>query len=198
MSSTKFIFLFLIEYLIGSIMFSYIIAKIYNIDLRKFRDGNPGGSNLWRLKGIKLGLIAIFLDYLKGFIPLYFIISKNSLTPFELTLISIAPLLGHIFPPMLNFKGGKGIATTFGIWSALTKYEVPLILGGVYTIFIFIKRENTTPEFDAIRALSGMFLTLIFIYVAHREFINVAILNTVLLIFSHKREIINIVERRQI
>ncbi|MCR4429339.1 MAG: glycerol-3-phosphate acyltransferase, partial [Caldiserica bacterium] len=134
-----FLLFFLVEYFTGSIMFSFILGKISGIDLRNFRDGNPGGTNLWRLKGWGLGLLGIFLDYFKGFMPLYLLLSKNDFTTWQLTCLSLAPLLGHLFPPMLKFKGGKGISTTFGVWSALTKYEVPLILGTVYALFVLIK-----------------------------------------------------------
>jgi len=51
-------------------MYSYIIAKMLNIDLSKIRDGNPGASNLWRAKGWKYGILALLLDYLKGALPL--------------------------------------------------------------------------------------------------------------------------------
>jgi len=194
MSTQRFVLFFVLEYLVGSIMFSDIIAKAHGINLRTFRDGNPGGANLWRLKGFGWGFLGIFLDYLKGFIPLYFIISHNNFTALELSLIAIAPLLGHLFPPMLKFKGGKGISTTFGIWSALTKYEVPLLLGFVFTIFVFIRKEDTTPEFDAVRALTGMIVAIIFVFIFHREFTLVAILNLVLLVFSHRKEIYNIMK----
>ncbi|MCR4428815.1 MAG: glycerol-3-phosphate acyltransferase [Caldiserica bacterium] len=195
MSWPIFFLYFLAEYLTGSIMFSFILGKISGKDLREFLDGNPGGTNLWRLKGFRWGFPGIFLDYLKGFIPLYFILSAGRLTTFQLTLISIAPLLGHIFPPMLKFKGGKGISTTFGVWSALTKYEVPLILGTVYALFVLIKRKGTTPEFDAVRALTGIFVVTVFVFLFRRDFIFVALLNAFLLVFTHRREIGKLIKK---
>ncbi|MFN4245137.1 MAG: glycerol-3-phosphate acyltransferase, partial [Brevinematia bacterium] len=64
-----------LQFISGSIMYSYIIAKLLNLDISKVRDGNPGSSNLWRLAGWKWGILALALDYLKGIFPLAIFIS---------------------------------------------------------------------------------------------------------------------------
>jgi acyl-phosphate glycerol 3-phosphate acyltransferase len=137
-------------------MYSYIIAKMLNINLSKIRDGNPGASNLWRAKGWKYGVLALLLDYLKGALPLAIFISLGIVENKHIIAISaLAGVLGHAFSPMLRFKGGKAVAVSFGAWSVLTKWEAPTILGTTFTIFTLIKPKGTTVGEDALRVIIG-------------------------------------------
>jgi len=150
------ILVILFQFLSGSIMYSYIIAKMLNIDLSKIRDGNPGASNLWRAKGWKYGILALLLDYLKGALPLTFFISLGIVeNKYIIAFSALAGVLGHAFSPMLRFKGGKAVAVSFGAWSVLTKWEAPTILGATFTIFTMIKPKDTTVEEDALRVIMG-------------------------------------------
>lgn len=151
----------LLQFLSGSIMYSYILARRTNIDLKGVRDGNPGSSNLWRVKGWKLGIIALILDYLKGVFPLTVFVSTGLINNnYVIAASALSGILGHAFSPMLKFKGGKAIATTFGAWSVLTRWEGPTILGVTFTIFTLIKPKATKVEEDAFRVLLG-FIALI-------------------------------------
>lgn len=150
------ILVILLQFLSGSIMYSYIIAKMLNINLSKIRDGNPGASNLWRAKGWKYGVLALLLDYLKGALPLAIFISLGIVENKYIIAISVlAGVLGHAFSPMLRFKGGKAVAVSFGAWSVLTKWEAPTILGTTFTIFTLIKPKGTTVGEDALRVIIG-------------------------------------------
>jgi len=150
------ILVILLQFLSGSIMYSYIIAKMLNINLSKIRDGNPGASNLWRAKGWKYGVLALLLDYLKGALPLAIFISLGIVENKHIIAISaLAGVLGHAFSPMLRFKGGKAVAVSFGAWSVLTKWEAPTILGTTFTIFTLIKPKGTTVGEDALRVIIG-------------------------------------------
>lgn len=130
-------FLITIQFLSGAVMYSHIIAKIKGIDLRKIRDGNPGSSNLWRAAGWKYGFPALMLDYFKGTFPIAFFVWNESfhVNRYVIAFAALSGILGHAFSPFLKFKGGKAIATTFGAWSVLTKWEGPIVLGTVFTIF---------------------------------------------------------------
>lgn len=151
----------LLQFLSGSIMYSYILARSSKVDLKRVRDGNPGSSNLWRVKGWKLGVLALLLDYLKGILPLAIFISMGLVSnEYIIATSALCGILGHAFSPMLKFKGGKAIATTFGAWSVLTKWKGPTILGITFTIFTLIKPKATRVEDDAFRVLSG-FIALI-------------------------------------
>lgn len=142
-------------------MYSYIIAKLLNIDLSKIRDGNPGASNLWRAVGWKWGVLALVLDYLKGVFPILLFITYGFIKDkYIISLACLLGVIGHAFSPMLHFKGGKAVAISFGTWTVLTKWEAPTILGTVFTIFTLIKPKETSVGEDAFRVFIG-FLALL-------------------------------------
>jgi len=136
----KFIFLFIIGYFSGSLMFCYWLGKLAGKDITRVGDGNPGAYNLFKAGGPVLGTAGLILDFLKGFFPLYYVKETgflSGLSEVEFALVASSPLLGHAFSPFFRFKGGKGIAVTFGIWSALTFWKVPVVMGGVLTVAYF-------------------------------------------------------------
>lgn len=196
--------LIFLQFLSGSVMYSYIIAKLKGIDLRKVRDGNPGSTNLWRAAGWKYGFLALAFDYFKGVLPLAFFAWNNSfsiisINRYVLSVAAFAGVLGHAFSPFLKFKGGKAVATTFGAWSVLTKWEGPMLLGGVFTIFsIFNKikgKKKTTPEEDAFRVLLG-FIALFFytIWKAFNGMPELVLLyagNAIVVFYKHRVELRN-------
>ena len=104
----------LIGYLIGSISFASIIARINGVDIFKEGSGNPGATNIKRVLGAKWGNLVFTLDASKGFIsaglPLILFEGDNRLAVVAL----IASILGHSFSIFLKFRGGKGVATTMG------------------------------------------------------------------------------------
>ena len=103
-------------YIFGSFPTAYVIHKIKKgDDIRKYGSGNVGGTNVTRTLGVSYGIITIITDIVKGFIPilvLYFIYPMDFIL---LAVISVVVILGHNFPVFINFKGGKGIAVTFGV-----------------------------------------------------------------------------------
>lgn len=152
-----------LQFISGSVMYSYILAKINDVDLKKVRDGNPGSSNLWRAKGFKWGALALALDYFKGTFPLFLFIAGGLIgNNYVIALAALAGVAGHAFSPMLKFKGGKAVAVTFGAWSVLTKWEAPTILGAVFSLFSILKRKTTTEE-DAFRVLLGMVVLSVYV-----------------------------------
>ena len=104
-------------YLIGSIPFGYLVAKAQGINIRELGSGNIGATNITRNLGWKFGLAVGVLDFTKSFLPVVFAKSLFDQSALVL-LVSIMPVLGHIFPVWLKFKGGKGVATIFGIMGA--------------------------------------------------------------------------------
>jgi glycerol-3-phosphate acyltransferase PlsY len=102
-----------LAYLMGSIPFGYIIAKRRGVDIRTVGSGNIGGTNITRNLGFKWGLLVAFLDLLKSFIPAF--LARTFIhVPWQALSISVMPIIGTIFPVFLGFKGGKGVAATFG------------------------------------------------------------------------------------
>lgn len=138
--------LILVAYLVGSIPFGFIIAKMRGIDIRKHGSGNIGATNVGRVLGRKWGGICFALDVLKGLLPTLLAGWWLGLVRFDGGAIGAAPVatlfiwlsamaaavVGHMFPIWLGFKGGKGVATGFGallgVWPVLTVAAVGALL----------------------------------------------------------------------
>lgn len=197
-----YMFLIIFQFFSGSIMYSYILARIKGIDLRNVRDGNPGSSNLWRAAGFAWGFTALALDYFKGLFPLVLFAWKrdfinSDIEPYIISLAALAGIAGHAFSPFLKFKGGKAVATTFGAWSVLTKWEGPTLLGAIFTLFSIHnklnKKRTTTPEEDALRVFigfCGLFIyTLWRVFQGRFELLMLYFGNLIIIIYKHKREL---------
>ncbi|MBX0310496.1 MAG: glycerol-3-phosphate 1-O-acyltransferase PlsY [Sulfurihydrogenibium sp.] len=121
----NFVVYLIITYLLGSIPFGLIISKLFGRDIRKEGSGNIGATNVTRVLGKKAGLLVLILDMLKGFLPIY--IAKYIFDTKLVSLLAIASVIGHCFSIYLKFKGGKGVATAFGVLLALS-YKTVLIV----------------------------------------------------------------------
>ncbi|MDF1521008.1 MAG: glycerol-3-phosphate 1-O-acyltransferase PlsY [Brevefilum sp.] len=108
------IFMVLFAYLIGSIPFGFLVAKARGVNIKQVGSGNIGATNVARNLGWKIGAFVGVLDFLKGFLPV--LLAREIFTQnWQILLISLIPVIGHIFPVWLQFKGGKAVATIFGI-----------------------------------------------------------------------------------
>jgi glycerol-3-phosphate acyltransferase PlsY len=114
-------------YLLGSVPFAFLIAWAHSKDLRTIGSGNIGATNLARAVGRKWGYVCFALDVLKGLAPMAVVgavtgVADNALALSLWLLVGIAAILGHVFPVYLRFKGGKGVATSFGVALGLWPY----------------------------------------------------------------------------
>ncbi len=114
-------------YLLGSVPFAFLIARSAGKDLRTIGSGNIGATNLARAVGRKWGYFCFALDVLKGLTPVAIVraivgVPNNPLLLCLWLLVGIAAILGHVFPVYLRFKGGKGVATSFGVALGLWPY----------------------------------------------------------------------------
>jgi glycerol-3-phosphate acyltransferase PlsY len=131
--------LVIIAYLIGSIPFSYILGKfIKKDDIRKHGSGNLGTTNAYRVFGKVIGTLVLVLDTLKGGL-IVFLLQKN-LIFYNIELLhplvyGFAAVLGHVFPVWFKFKGGKGVATSFGL---LVGYS-PILALSILPAFLVIE-----------------------------------------------------------
>ena len=109
------------SYFVGNINFAIIISKLKKSDIRKNGSGNPGTMNMIRSYGKGIGVLCLILDVLKGALPAFFGWWIYAGTIFDSTnmlglyIAGISVVVGHIFPALLKFHGGKGIATIIGI-----------------------------------------------------------------------------------
>ena len=124
----KFILLFIFAYLLGSIPTGYLIVKKKGKgDIRKVGSGAIGGTNVARVLGIKYGILVAFLDALKAYFPVL-LATKFLYFGWQLAFVAFAPVLGHIFPIFLKFKGGKGMSAMIGSLFALFGWNFILIV----------------------------------------------------------------------
>ncbi len=138
----KFAVLIVVAYLLGSIPFALIIARAHGKDLRKIGSGNIGATNLSRALGKKWAYFCFLLDVLKGTIPTLAATRLVSLSPTvtELFLwfgVGAAAVLGHIFPIYIKFKGGKGVATSFGVALGIWPYYT-VCAGFAFAVWVIV------------------------------------------------------------
>ena len=139
-----YILLGVISYFIGNINFARIISKILKGDVTKSGSGNPGKLNTWRTFGFWPGIFTFVFDMIKGLAPClvaYFCFGYISGCNAEIALYvaGFSVVLGHIFPVIFKFKGGKGIATAIGVF-LVANWRVALIAFVVMIIgMLFIK-----------------------------------------------------------
>ena len=114
------ILLVMAAFLLGSFPFSLWIGHLFlNKDIRNYGDGNPGVTNVFRAGGRVTGFLAVLLDVGKGIPFVYLAHAIFYLPGIAVTVIAISAIAGHAFSPLLRFKGGKGVAITFGTLLAL-------------------------------------------------------------------------------
>jgi glycerol-3-phosphate acyltransferase PlsY len=133
----------LIAYLLGSIPSAVWVGKsLYGVDVREFGSGNSGATNTFRVLGKRAGLIVLSLDILKGWLAVTmasFISEAPAGTSQYVDLqivLGVAAVVGHIFPVFAGFRGGKGIATLFGVILAAHPLACLLSLGVFVLIFL--------------------------------------------------------------
>ncbi|UCE97725.1 MAG: glycerol-3-phosphate acyltransferase [Dehalococcoidia bacterium] len=136
------IFLIIAAFLLGSCPFSVWIGRLFlKKDITKYGDGNPGAANVFRAGDIKLGLLAVLLDILKGIPFVYITYSVFDLSSWVIVIVGLAAILGHSFSPLLKFRGGKSIAVTFGVIIAIPHIDI-LAVFTLLTLFGFLLIEQ--------------------------------------------------------
>jgi len=117
------IFIGLFGYLLGSIPTGLLLTKLFSrVDPRKKGSKNIGATNIFRTAGKTLGILTLIGDMLKGMIPIVIAMKWGLTDQWGLSgqawiaIVGMGPILGHIFPIFLGFKGGKGVATALGVY----------------------------------------------------------------------------------
>jgi glycerol-3-phosphate acyltransferase PlsY len=140
------VLLILFAYLIGSIPTAVWVSKyLYGIDIRDYGSGNAGATNTYRVLGAKMGTFVMTMDILKGICAtsLYLLIPYYLHDEWDRTNLMVglglAAVLGHIFPILAEFRGGKGVATLFGMVLAIQPL-VALCCVSVFLLVLFLTR----------------------------------------------------------
>lgn len=192
----KELLLIAIAYLIGSIPTALLISKrFFGIDIREYGSGNMGATNTFRVLGSKYGTIVMIIDILKGMLAValfnllpYYIHNEWDRTNLMVGL-GLASVLGHIFPIFAQFKGGKGVATLFGMILAVQ----PVIAAscvGVFLLVLFLTRYVSLSSI-----LAGIALPICVLWIWNDDVLLYrifAVLVAAMIILTHQKNIIKL------
>lgn len=189
----KEVLLILSAYLIGSIPTSVWVSRyLFGIDIREYGSGNAGASNTYRVLGSRVGTFVMVVDILKGVVATslyllmpYYLTDELDRTNFMVGL-GLAAVLGHIFPIWADFRGGKGVATLFGMVLAIQPL-VALYCVGVFLIVLYLTRFVSL---SSILASVAFAVLILFIFnekeILYRAF---AIAVALLVLLTHQKNI---------
>lgn len=187
----KAVLVFLISYLLGSIPIGYLVSRyLNNVDIRQHGSGNTGATNVYRILGLKAGLITAIGDIGKAIIAIK-IVERLILTAHwglelkTILLISgIIVIIGHNWSIFLRFDGGKGVATTVGVLLALLPYSL-LILTVIWISIVYFTRYVSLASI-----ISGLTLPLLLVlFKEPSEYIIFGIAAALFVIYRHRSNI---------
>ena len=191
----------ILAYLLGSIPTSIWISRsFFNIDIRDYGSGNAGATNTFRVLGIKAGIVVFIVDILKGFLAVnliyltdYYIPDSGDYINIQL-LLGIAAMLGHIFPVYAGFKGGKGVATLFGVICAISLYPT-LIMAGIFVLTLVLTRYVSLSSM-----VSGLSFPVPIIVVCKGttpSLVIFSLIMAVLMLFTHQKNIERLLNKEE-
>lgn len=186
MNSLGYILIAIIAYCIGNISGGMILSRIiYKKDIRDHGSGNTGTTNAVRVFGKKMGLYTFIIDFLKGFIITFIGIKiYGDLGGFVAGLFVV---LGHDWPAIYKFKGGKGIATSFGSLIAVSPIHI-LIVFAIFIIIVAISRYVSLGSVSV--AVLCILVGIYFIYSEDRLYAGLLyIILAIITIFKHRSNI---------
>jgi len=194
------ILIFVISYILGSIPFGFITARlIKGIDIRKCGSGNIGATNVARVIGRKWGLLVFILDFLKGMVPIIVVLSlyPGYSNRFYIGM-ALAAIAGHNWSIFLFFKGGKGVATSIGtLFGLCFKYPGLIMpIGVAVAIWIIIFLIYRKVSLASIVASFGFLIAAIFSLT--NEFKVVSFIIFILIVIRHKKNISNLLNKKEL
>ncbi len=185
--------LVILAYLIGSIATSVWVGKwFYNKDVRKFGSGNAGATNTIRVLGWKAGLPVLIFDLFKGWLAVqlayltsFYIPKSDDFITYQL-ILGGAAILGHIFPLYVGFKGGKGVATLFGVILALNPVPTAICMG-VFLIIVLLTKYVSLGSIIA--GFSFPFVVILIFHTTTPSMVIFSLVVAILLLFTHQKNI---------
>jgi glycerol-3-phosphate acyltransferase PlsY len=179
----------MLGFIAGAIPFGVIVARrLAGVDIQAHGSGNIGATNVARVLGLVPGLFVLVLDAAKGALPTALALSwSGELRPALAT--GGAAILGHCFSPFLGFRGGKGVATTFGVFLVVT----PTLAAIAVVVFAVVLAATSVP---ALGSLAGV-ATLAAILIVRREHATAtfAVGTLLLLLYTHRTNLAKLTRR---
>ena len=191
--TTAMILAMVLAYLTGAVPTSVWVGKIFQgIDVRDHGSGNAGASNTMRVLGLKIGIPVLIFDLFKGWLSVEYasffnLFPKGSDAYVNMALVlGVLAVIGHIFPVYAGFRGGKGVATIFGVLFAIQPMAT-LCAAGVFLLFLLIFQI-----FSVGSLVAGLSFPvwIIFVFQSHHTWLNIfSMLVSILLIITHRKNI---------
>jgi glycerol-3-phosphate acyltransferase PlsY len=185
--------LLIIAYFIGSIPTALIVSRsFFNIDIREYGSGNMGATNTFRVLGSKFGTIVMVGDMLKGILA----VALYNLLPYYLTNeldrtnlmigLGLAAVIGHIYPIWAGFRGGKGVATLFGMVLAIQ----PIVAINCVGVFLLVLYLTRYVSLSSILAGVALPICVLWVYNEKEDFYRVfAVAVAALIVLTHQKNI---------
>jgi len=177
------------SYFLGSIPFGFLLTKIFlKKDIRLIGSGNIGATNALRTGNRAVGYTTLILDILKAVTPLIFI--KIYYVDY-LYISSLCVFLGHVFPIWLKFKGGKGVATYFGILCCINLY-LGIFFGIIWLLSFFIFKYSSLSSL-----IGSLSIPIINFFIFNDEIVFFFIIMFVLIFYTHRENIKRLLNRTE-
>jgi len=193
-----YILLGIISYFIGNVNFARVVAKFKKDDITKHGSGNPGTLNAWRSYGFWPGVLTFVLDMVKGvvltliaFLTFGYIGCEPEIAAY---IAAFSVVLGHIFPIIFKFKGGKGIATSVGVFLVLNWWVALIIFAFMILGMLFVKYASIfTIGFVVVMSIVEIFL------INPVHWVNYIFLSgiLVLVVFAHRGNIKRLLQGKE-
>lgn len=155
----------LVGYLSGSVLYAQLLARLLHKPdpVSCSPDHNPGTANAFHYGGFWCGVLTLICDVLKGFVPVFAYLTSGKPDPYACALVLAAPVVGHAFPLFSRFRGGKGIAVTFGCLLGLLPVWQPVATLAMYFIFFSVVLQITPHFYRTLAAYLCSLVSMIFL-----------------------------------
>ncbi len=188
----------ILGYLLGSISTSYIVGKITRgVDVRNYGSGNAGATNTLRVLGWKMALVVLVGDILKGVLAIAFASlvtggDAHVTSRVYMALAGLSAIVGHNWPVFLQFRGGKGVATTIGVLAVLSFF--PTLYAGLLALVIIL-----LTRYVSLGSLVLIVFTFIFQFFLHTPsvYIVVTFIIGVLVFWRHRENIVRLLHGKE-
>lgn len=185
MTDVTFVLVIVLAYFLGNISPSTLLARAAGLDIKKEGSGNAGTTNALRVLGKKAALITLVIDIGKGFVAVQ--IGYLLSTPLAAMLCALAAFIGHVWPVLFKFKGGKGVAVAFGALLGVN-WQLALTALAVVIVVVALTRMVSLGSITAAASFP------VAAYFMEPDFIYIGTVMAALLIYAHRGNIKRIIK----
>ena len=184
-----------IAYFIGSIPVGVLVARSKGTDIQTVGSGNIGATNVARTLGKRAGALVLVLDAIKGAGPAgaaLWLTGRGTVDPFVVTAVGFAAIAGHCFPVWLGFRGGKGVATSLGVFLVLAPLVTAIVSGvwlAVYLAFHIVSLGSMVA--------ASSYVPLLIVFDRGDELVALAIATALLILIKHRGNMLRLVRRQE-